>query len=237
MKLTGSFAAALRIGLASARANLVPIVILWGLGVAAVAAYYWIADFRAALDPVFRWRTEYGWKVVFPMRAFFCGVLPGIFLLSMGSLRPRHPILTLIAQVVWCGAWGVLCDWFYAVQDLLFGAGYGVGTIVQKTLVDQFPWTVLVVAPPNAVFYFWLGRDMSLARCRREWPKGGFLAEILFQNLVCNWIVWIPLTLAVFCFPQPLRVWVSGIASAFWFLMSLQIGARVCKEKGGEIAP
>lgn len=114
-----SFVAAFRIGLESARANLVPILILWGLGVAAVVAYYRMAGFRMALDPVFQWRLEYGWKVV-------------------------------------------------------------------------FPWTVLVVAPPNAVFYFWLGRDMSLARCRREWPRGGFLTDILFQNLVCNWIVWIP---------------------------------------------
>ena len=109
MKLAGSFAAAFRIGLASARANLLPMIVLWTLAGALVGAYYLLVPFRGMLEPM------------------------------------------------------------------------------------------------------------------ADWPRL-FFRRMVMPNLIPNWIVWIPVSLAVFSFPFPLQIHVNGIVCTFWTLMCLQIG-------------
>ena len=52
MKFAGDIRAALRIGLASARANLVPMIVLWMMAVGLAVAYYRIPGGTNMLDPV-----------------------------------------------------------------------------------------------------------------------------------------------------------------------------------------
>jgi hypothetical protein len=44
--------------------------------------------------------------------------------------------------------------------------------------------------------------------------------------LTANWIVWIPVMMAVYAFPLPLQIQLIGFASAVWMLVGLQAGAR-----------
>ena len=217
---------AVQIGWHSARANLIPAVVLWLMAASAVWAYYRLPGVSRAFDEFVGFQNRWGWPVVFGLRAFFCGALPGVFLLTLKSIRPKRPLTVVVIQILWCGAWGVVCDWFYGVQDILFGSGYDAVTVLAKTFVDQFPWTILVISPVNSAFYFWMGRDFSLKRLREDWPHGAFFRNVMLPNLIANWCVWIPVTVAVFLFPAPLRVHVSGFVSAFWFLLCLQVGAR-----------
>ena len=55
MKFAEGFRGALRIGLASARANLVPMAVPWALAGVSVGAYYLLAPFREMLEPVVEW--------------------------------------------------------------------------------------------------------------------------------------------------------------------------------------
>lgn len=199
---------------------------LWALAVVTVAAYYSSASFAEALNPLLRWQRESGWWAAFLNRVIFCGLLPGLVFCLCRSLRPRHPLTVLFVQSLWCGLWGIATDYFYRWQDLFLGAGTDAGTAFLKMCVNQLPWTVLVVAPVNAVFYFWIGRDFSFARTRADWPKGAFVREILAPNLLTNWCVWIPVNFIVYLFPLPLRVQLSGFAGCFWTLACLQIGRR-----------
>ena len=91
---------AVRIGLESARANLVPMVVLWGLAGVLVGAYCLLVPFREALEPVAEWHRMWGWRAAFVSQAVFCGILPGAFLLAFRSIRPRHPFLTILAQAL-----------------------------------------------------------------------------------------------------------------------------------------
>ncbi len=120
---------------------------------------------------------------------------------------------------------GVACSGLYRFLVQAFGDGTDWQTVIAKTIVDQFGWTVLVVAPANAIFFLWVGRDFSLARMRKEWRRPFFLRMIL-PNLISNWIVWIPLVAVVFLFPFPLQILINGIVCSFWTLMCLQIGKR-----------
>ena len=97
--------------------------------------------------------------------------------------------------------------------------------IVLWALADEFGLTLFLTAPADAAFFFWVGRDFSIARAWRERPQRFFFGLVL-PNLISNWCVWIPVSLVIFAFPLPLQVQVSGFVAAFWTLMCLQIGLR-----------
>lgn len=225
MRFAADIREALRIGLASARANFVPMCVLWFLAGALVGAYYLIGPFRELLEPVAQWHRDWEWRAAFMSQAIFCGILPGVFLLAFRSICPRHPFLTILAQSLWCGGFGVCCNELFRLMAAVFGDNAHVSTVLLKTAIDQFVWTVAVIAPVNAVFFFWVGRDFSLTRVKRECPSP-FFRRMVLPNLIPNWIVWIPVSLAVFTFPFALQIHVNGIVCTFWTLMCLQIGRR-----------
>ena len=214
------------------RANVVPMVALWLFAGILVAGYFCVPQFRSALEPVRQWQIDYGWKAAFLSRMLFCGVVPMVFLLSMKSIRPRRPVLTACSQALWCGLWGVVGDWFFKLQGLLFGVDSGAARLICKTAVDQFVWTVLVIAPTHAAFFFWAGRDFSIKRAIEEWPSD-FVHRFYLPNLIANWIVWLPAQCAVYAFPLPLQVHLAGLVGSFWMLVCLQLGARRAQSDAG----
>ena len=216
---------ALRIGLRSVRANAVPMVVLWLLAAVTVWAYYAVPSVAAAFEPLRKWQAESGWWAAFLNRVFFNGLLPGVFLLAIPSIRPRHVLLVIAAQALWGGGWGVVTDFFFRGLEALFGSGRDFATLFCKMMLDEFGLTLFLVAPADAAFFFWAGRDFSFARTWRERPRRFFL-DLVLPNLISNWCVWIPVSMAIFAFPLPLQVQLSGFAAAFWTLMCLQIGLR-----------
>jgi len=222
MRLTGPFG----IGWESAKANVVPACVLWSVAAGLVVAYYLIPGVSECLAPIRRWQTSFGWRAVVVSRIFFNGIVPGVFLLGVRAIRPHNPFVTVFAQTVFGCVFGLVCDAFFRLQGEWFGNGTALSTLVIKTLVDQFVWTVLVISPVNAVFFFWAARDFSFQRTRREWPKQGFVKGLVLPNLIPNWFVGIPAIFATYAFPLDLQIHVNGFVSAFWMLMCLQIGAR-----------
>ena len=215
----------LKIGWESAKANAVPMVILWAVAACLIVGYYCVPGVADCFAPLARWQRESGWVAAFLNLFFFCGVIPGVFIWSIRELRPKYPFATLLVQSVWCGAWGVVNNEVYAILCRWFGSGTDLWTLFLKTAVDQFVWTVLVMAPVDAVFFFWLGRDFSLRRVRAEWPRD-FVYGVILPNLLSNWIVWIPVLCVIYAFPLPLQIQLAGIVGSIWTLLCLQIGRR-----------
>ena len=216
----------LRIGWSSAKANAVPTVVLWSFAFCLVLSYYFLPGATAWFEGIRAGQEAFGWKAVVISRIFFNGLLPGLFLFAVKEIRPQRPWATILAQTAFGCVFGLVCDAFFRLQSTWFGAGPGLSTLVAKTLVDQFVWTVLVIAPANAVFFFWLGRDFSWRRTRSEWPRGRFFSDLVLPNLIPNWIVGIPAIFATYAFPLDLQIHINGLVSSFWMLMCLQIGRR-----------
>lgn len=216
---------AFRLGLASARVNFVPVVLLWILAATTVVAYSSFSWARSLFEPLMKWSVAWGWKAAFVNHAFFCGILPGFFWSAFRSIRPRYPLATMLAVALLHGATGIVVNELFRMLSVWFGEGVTLGTLLAKMAFDQFVWTVFVNAPINAVFFFWLARDFSFERVRRDWPRH-WLMGVYLPNLLNNWCVWIPVIIAVFSFPLELQIFLCGYASAFWNLVSLQIGKR-----------
>ena len=136
VKSVGEIRAAFQIGLASARANLVPMVALWALAVVLVSAYCLLPGFARALEPLREWQVRSGWIGPFLNRVAFCGVLPGVFLLSIASIRPHRPLAVIVSESLWNGALGVAGDWSFRMLNVVFGNGTDWTTLLLKTAAD-----------------------------------------------------------------------------------------------------
>lgn len=213
-----------RIGLESVRANVRPMVTLWAVAAATVAAYYLVPGVAEAFEPIGAWQERAGWFAAFANCAFFCGVLPYVIYLCKGRSGPRHPLFTAILQSVFVGVCGVACNWFFGLQTAWFGNGHDLRTLFMKTAVDQFVWTVLVMAPATSVFYALMGRWIE--RSRTAFSFRTYLQSDYLPNLITGWCIWIPVIFAVYAFPLVLQIQVLGFISASWVIVCREIGAR-----------
>lgn len=206
----------------SVRANVVPMLMLWGAAVLMVAAYYLSPSFASMLEPLKAWQTERGPLAAAVNRIAFCGLLPGVFLCTVKSIRPPRPVLTILAYCVWAALWGVLCDWFFTLQTVMFGSGRDIATLAAKTLVDQFVWTAIICTPLNSVFFAWVAGNFRKIDVV-ETVRNGY-----WTMLFANWIVWMPVAAIVYMFPLALQIQLVGLAGAFWMLSALAVGRKEC---------
>jgi len=213
----------LKTGWMAVRANAVPMFVLWMLAAGAVLAFYDSPLRWGFFSRLAEWQTEGGWGAAFLNRVVFCGLVPGAFLMCVKSIRPPRPLLTTFVYSLWGGLWGIACDVFFTLQAALFGHGNDMATLVKKTLVDQLGWNVFLCTPVNAVFFPWVARDFRRGQ-PFIWRR--FLLEECPPLLVANWIVWIPVTVAVYVFPLPLQVQLVGLACSFWMLVALRAAAK-----------
>lgn len=224
-RMNGVVKSPLRIGWESAKANALPIAVLWTVGLLLVVGYYHVPNVTSVLGPLARWQTVHGAIGAFLNRIVTCGILPGVFLLAMPSIRPALPWTTIAVETVWFGLQSILVLRFYELQSLWFGGGNDALTVLAKTLVDQFAWTVFVIAPVNSFFFSWLGHGFSL-RWMKDMRFRTWISAVYLPNLVMNWCVWIPTVVAVYAFPLALQTHVAGLIGAIWTLLCLHLGSR-----------
>ena len=211
------------IGWEAARKNRLPMVVLWVVSVALVLAYYTLPTVATALEPLARWQREGGWLAAFLNRVVFCGIIPGVFIVCVKSLRPKHVAAVVAAQTLWSGICGVISDCMFSFNAQLFGTGVDFLTLCVKTAICQFVWTPLFFVPLGSIVYFWVGRDFLVRRFRQEMPSR-FYYGLVLPNLLVNWVIWIPATFAINALPTPLQVQLSGLVSSLFPVMLLVIG-------------
>ena len=147
----------LGIALKSIRANLVPMAVLWLLAALTVWGYYRFPQIAAILEPLAKWQRDTGWPAAVVNRTVFCGLLPGVFLLTVRSIRPRHPWRTVLANCLWMGQWGLLSNAFFTLQAQVFG--------IRCSFTGRGGTSPCHVAAPNG-----LPRGLGKSTCRFSLP-------------------------------------------------------------------
>jgi len=214
---------AVRIGWESAKANAVPMVVLWMMATLLVVGYYHLPAVAAVLEPLQAWQDRQGWVAAFLNRFIFCGLLPGVFMLTMKTLAVRRPLAAVAVQTLWSGICGVVSGWMYTLHAVWLGEGTDLLTLSAKTSLCQFVWTPLFFAPVGALVYFWIGRDFSLVRCRTDW-SAEFWSQTFLPNLIVNWAIWLPCAMLIHLLPTALQIQLTGCVNAFFCLVLLWIG-------------
>ena len=144
--------------------NAVPMVVLWALAAITVVCYYRVPFVAGFLEPLRAWQAENGAVAAFASRFVFCGLLPGVFMVTMRHLAVPRPLLVIAVQSLWSGLCGIVSGWMFELHALWFGTGIDFWTLAAKTAMNQFAWTPLYFAPVGALVYFWIGRDFSFRR-------------------------------------------------------------------------
>ncbi|MEX0746027.1 MAG: hypothetical protein WD118_10545, partial [Phycisphaeraceae bacterium] len=169
----------LALGLAAARANMVPAVLLWAVGLAIVGAYYLWPAARPAFDQVVAWKQSLGLFYAMITTAFFAGVVPFLMqALQRGGVKRWSPGYLGYLLAFWAVK-GVEVDLLYAGQAWLFGEGRDVGTLVTKTCFDQFVYVSLWGGPTMVMGLLLAHSGFSFRRMRHHLRPGWYRRLVL----------------------------------------------------------
>ena len=215
------------IGFRAARANLLPGLLIQALMVALVLAYYWMPASRSAFQALASAKAQWGYAFSFVVSVIAGAVLPislKIILLQRG--RPsRADLAEFLFLLVFWGIDGTIVDAFYRFQALIFGAHPDLATIVKKVLVDQFIYNSLFAAPYAVSCYEFKNQHYRLGALRGIFTLGFYRTHAI-PALCATWVVWIPVTAAIYALPSLLQIPLFALALTFWVLMLAYITSR-----------
>lgn len=212
-----------RIGVESVKANAVPMAILWALAGVLVFGYYFVSWVPGTLEPLASWQCQCGWTASFLNRFIFCGVIPGVFMLAMGSLAVRFPLSAVCVQTIWSGICGVVSGWMFTLHAYWVGTGIDFLTLATKAALQQFVWTPFFFIPVGALIYYWIGHDFAFKSFRAVMTVGFWRKNVL-SNLCANWIIWFPCAFLIHMFPTPLQIQLTGFLNSLTCVVMLFIG-------------
>ncbi len=220
---------AARAGLASARENAIPGLVLWAVAVAIVAGYYLWQPVTTALGALGALKASGGYLYSAVSTAVFGGLIP--FAWRFASHRRavargaagRSPWKVpawqacLFLTLFWCWK-GIEIDFLYRMQAVVFGADARASTVIPKVLVDQFVYNPLWAGWTQVLAYWWLERSFKAAALvdRELWSTMG---SRVVTVLISTWGVWIPIVSVIYAMPSNLQVPLFNIALCFWGLM------------------
>jgi hypothetical protein len=208
-----------RAGLHSARANLLPGLVLQAGALALVLAYYRHAPTRAMLEQLTTLRSEVG--VIFPIcsTGFFGGLLPFAVMKLQRSTRSRY---TWRQGGVIAAFWaykGFEVDLWYRALARVFGEQHDAATIVIKSLCDQFIYCPIVAVPFTALVYEWTETHFDRAALVADVRAGGWYRRRILPLLISNLGVWLPAVGIIYSLPTALQLPLQNLVLCFFTLL------------------
>ena len=207
-----------RLSVAAFRANLIPGVFLWLIGLVIVLTYYFIDSSRPFFDWVIEAKKTHGYLYSFLSTGFFGGLIPFLFLWASGKIKKEMVSYCGLFFVFYWAARGAEVDAFYRLQGFLFGKEPDLATIATKVFIDQFVYCVFWAAPVTAVFYGWKDYGFSWYLFIQRTTKRSFLFEVA-RLLLSTWLVWIPATAIIYSLPSALQVPLFSLTLCFFVLL------------------
>ena len=208
-----------RAGLRSARANVVPGLILQAGALALVLAYYQHGPTRELVGRITAARHEVGILFSILSTGFFGGLLPFVILRLQPSTRSRYTWTQgAVITAFWCTK-GFEVDLWYRVLAHVWGEGHGFATIAAKTISDQFLYSPLWAVPTTALVYEWTERQFDSGEIARELRAGGWYRLKILPLLISNLGVWLPSVCIIYTLPTPLQLPLQNLVLCFFTLI------------------
>jgi hypothetical protein len=222
-----TLSAAATAGLASARENALPGLILWLFASLIVAGFYLVPPITSALGVLGSLKSSGGFLYSAVATALFGGIIPFVWrrLRYRADSFENSPGAGVFMSLFW--AWkGIEIDLLYRGQSLLFGTGTSASVIVPKVLVDQFLYNPLWAAGLQIIAYWMVEQRLrpSAFVDPRLWRS---MFWRIVTVMISTWAVWIPMVCIIYAMPPNLQVPLFNIALCFWSLML----ASLTKEK------
>ena len=215
-----------RAGFRSARANLIPGLVLQLIALALVTAYYQNEGTREALNRLAAWRAEVGVPFAIVSTGFFGGLLPVLYLWALPNTRehftfPQGATITAF----WCYK-GFEVDLLYRLLARFVGSGHDVGTIAIKTAVDQFVYGPVLAVPVTVVVYEWVEANFDFEVLKADVRARGWFYRKVLPLLISNFWVWLPTVCIIYTLPTALQLPLQNLVLCFFTLLLAHLSRR-----------
>jgi hypothetical protein len=213
-------------GLRGARANLRPGLVLQLVALVIVLAYYHHPPTRAAFEQLMVFRARAGFTFGILSTGLFGGVLPFLYLRSNPATRAQHGWRQGAVLTAFWGYKGLEIEVWYRVLARLVGAGSDAGTIVIKTLLDQFVYCPLFAVPVVVVVYQWCAAEFAGRVVVADFRTPGWYGRAVLPTLIANLGVWVPAVAIIYALPTPLQLPLQNLVLGFFTLLLAHLNAR-----------
>lgn len=224
-ELPSSSEAPWRIGLRSARANLLPGLVLQVVALALVLAYYNHAPTRGWLDRLAEFRRETGYTYSFFATAIFGGVLPCLYLKLRSATRHRYDARQNTFLIFFWACRGLEVDIWYRILARVVGEGTDVATIATKLTLDQFVYCPIWAVPLTAVAYAWCETRFDTKAVVADLRAPRWYLRRSIPVLISNYGVWVPVVCIIYSLPTPLQIPLFNLVLCFFTLLLAHIAA------------
>lgn len=217
-------------GIRAAKANLVPGLIVQGIMLALLLAYYFYPPTTRWLDHLADLKLQWGYGYSALAAVIAGGFVPEIMriiVFQKGRIR-RSNFSNLLFTIPFWGITGMIVDLFYRSQAEWFGTEATLGVVATKVIVDQFVYNPLFAGPSGAWCYDWKNSGYSFKNIGRfiTWK---YYRDVIIPILFATWGVWIPLVTIIYSLPSLLQIPLFALALSLWVILYTWISeARAC---------
>jgi hypothetical protein len=208
-----------RSGVRSARANLVPGLMLQAAALALVLAYYRNDTTREVLGRVMAWREEVGVWLSMATTGFFGGLLPMLYLKLRRATRGRYSAAQVGVVTAFWTYKGFEVDLLYRLLARFVGEGNDFGTIAVKTVIDQFVYCPVVAVPLTVLVYEWVSVGFDARLVKADVQDGGWVGRRVMPVLISNVGVWLPAVCIIYTLPTALQLPLQNLVLCFFTLL------------------
>ena len=215
-----------RAGWRAGRANLVPGLVLWLVGLALVTAYYYHAPTHAALERLTALRARSG--LLFPIvGTLICGgALPILYLRTDPAARADYQLKNCVFLLLFWAYKGVEVDLWQRALAHFVGNDTRVTTVALKVFLDQFVYCPIWAVFVTVIAYNWQSAGFRWAPLMADFRAGQWYQRQILPALVANLGLWVPLTVLIFALPLPLQLPLFDLALVFYTLLIAHITRR-----------
>lgn len=213
----------LRLAKDAFRANWLPGIILQTFGIAIVLAYYTVPSFHEILGKIGQLKVEGGYLFSAITTSIFGGLIP--FLVQMATEKDKSfPFLLKTGTFItlfWAYR-GLEVDLLYRYQAIWFGNDMAVGTIIKKTLLDQFIympfWCIFIVT------FGFMFKDCGLSfKEFRSRLNKDFMTTMYPTAVFSTWIMWIPAVAIIYSLPLLLQIPMMNLVVCFYGILMIYL--------------
>nr|WP_297347069.1 hypothetical protein [uncultured Glaciecola sp.] len=199
------------------KVNFLPGVVLQVFALSIVLLYFFYAPAQPTFDFIGALKLKYSTSFAIISTAIFGGLLPFVILFLKKRVT-THVISHLLFNILLWAFMGWLIDSFYQLQAFIFGEGVDLTTIVKKTLLDQFVFSVFITSPFITAMYVWRESNFNGQKTRNE-LRVSFFKEKLPATIFSTWIVWLPAVTLIYSMPLTLQLPLFNLVLCFFVLL------------------
>lgn len=215
-----------------------PFLLIQATAFLTVFLYYRWPDLQAAAEVLAQWKKAGGYLFSFVVGGFVCAAMPELAKWATGTAErftPKHR-----AEVAWTAftyGWIMLfVDLFQQGLAWTFGSGIDTGTILKKTLLDQFVFTTLFFMPFGLLMFRWRADGFRL-RAWAAYLHGGFWRRDVASVLGPAWAFWFPTLLAVYSMPTNLQFVFVIFCDAAWAMLFVSMAKLHAERTAQPVVP